>query len=117
PGGADAAAERWREMRGRSGVLHTGHTLIDVVSTRTAHRVVSTVVHFADVDDEEIDAYAATGEPVAVAGAFTLDGLGGWFVTGVEREPHNVVGVSLPALRDMLRELGVQLTDLGYPAP
>jgi nucleoside triphosphate pyrophosphatase len=117
PGSANGAAERWREMRGRSGVLHTGHTLIDTVSTRTAHRVVSTVVHFADVDDAEIDTYAATGEPVAVAGAFTIDGLGGWFISGVEGDPHNVVGVSLPALREMVRELELTLADLGYPAP
>jgi septum formation protein len=116
PGSRDVAAQRWRRMRGRSGVLHTGHVLIDLVSTRTARRTVSTVVHFADVTDAEIAAYTATDEPSAVAGAFTLDGLGGWFVTGVEGDPHNVVGVSLPVLRDMFRELGVQLTDLGYPA-
>jgi septum formation protein len=117
PGSAEAAVERWRAMRGRSGVLHTGHALIDTVSARSVGRLVSTVVHFADVGDDEIDVYAGTGEPVAVAGAFTIDGLGGWFVTGVEGDPHNVVGVSLPAVRDMLRELGLALTDIGYPAP
>jgi len=117
PGSSEVAASRWREMRGRSGVLHTGHALIDTVSTRRAERVVSTVVHFADVDDAEIDSYAATGEPVAVAGGFTIDGLGGWFVTGVEGDPHNVVGLSLPALREMLHELGLTLADIGYPAP
>lgn len=117
PGSADAAAERWRTMRGRSAVLHTGHALIDTVSARSARRLISTVVHFADVADDEIDVYASTGEPLAVAGAFTIDGLGGWFVTGVEGDPHNVVGVSLPAVRDMLRELGLALTDIGYPAP
>jgi septum formation protein len=117
PGSRDAAADRWREMRGHSGVLHTGHSLIDVVSARSVHRTVSTIVHFADVSDAEIDRYAATGEPVAVAGAFTIDGLGGWFVTGVEGDPHNVVGVSLPALREMLHELGADLTTIGYPAP
>jgi septum formation protein len=79
--------------------------------------VVSTLVHFADVDDAEIDSYAATGEPAAVAGAFTIDGLGGWFVTGVEGDPHNVVGVSLPVVREMLGELGLTLADIGYPAP
>lgn len=117
PGSSQAAAARWREMRGRSGVLHTGHTLIDTVTTRAAHRVVSTVVHFAKVDDAEIDSYAATGEPIAVAGAFTIDGLGGWFVTGVEGDPHNVVGVSLPAVREMLHEVGLTLADIDYPAP
>lgn len=116
PGSPEAAAQRWQRMRGRSGVLHTGHALIDLVSTRSARRTVSTVVHFADVTDDEIAAYTATGEPTAVAGAFTIDGFGGWFVTGVEGDPHNVVGVSLPALRDMIRELGLELTDLGYPA-
>lgn len=117
PGSAYAAAERWRQMRGRAGVLHTGHVLIDTVSARSVRRLVSTVVHFADVSDDEIAVYTGTGEPVAVAGAFTIDGLGGWFVTGVEGDPHNVVGVSLPAVRDMVRELGYALTDIGYPAP
>jgi septum formation protein len=79
-------------------------------------RDVATQVRFADVTDDEIDAYCATGEPVAVAGAFTIDGLGGWFVDGVGGDPHNVVGVSLPALRAMLRELGHGLRDIGYPA-
>jgi septum formation protein len=116
PGSPQAAADRWREMRGRSGVLHTGHVLIDTVSTRSTHRVVSTRVHFANVDEAEIESYAATGEPVAVAGAFTIDGLGGWFVTGVEGDPHNVVGVSLPVVREMLQELGLTLADIGYPA-
>jgi len=115
PGTAEAAAERWREMRGRSGTLHTGHVLIDTVSARSARRVVSTVVHFADVSDDEIATYTATGEPLAVAGAFTIDGLGGWFVRGVDGDPHNVVGVSLPAVRDLLGELGLGLGDIGYP--
>jgi septum formation protein len=115
PGSREAAMQRWQRMRGRSGVLHTGHVLIDLVSTRTARRTVSTVVHFADVTDDEIAAYTATDEPSAVAGAFTIDGFGGWFVTGVEGDPHNVVGVSLPALREMIRELGLELSDLGYP--
>jgi septum formation protein len=70
------------------------------------------VVHFADVTDEEIDAYVATGEPLHVAGAFTVDGLGGAFVRGLEGDPHNVVGLSLPALREMFAELGVRWTDL-----
>jgi septum formation protein len=69
-------------------------------------------VHWADVDDEEIEAYVGTGEPLHVAGAFTLDGLGGAFVRGVEGDPHSVVGVSLPALREMVRELGHGWTEL-----
>ena len=85
-------------MRGRSGVLRTGHCLIDTRTGRTAAEVASTTVHFADLSDEEIDAYVATGEPLRVAGAFTIDGLGGPFVDGVEGDPHNVVGLSLPLL-------------------
>ncbi len=102
---ADAVA-RWRRMRGRSGVLHTGHCLIDTASGRDAAEVASTVVHFADLSDEEIEAYVATGEPLRVAGAFTIDGLGGAYVDGVEGDPHNVVGLSLPMLRRMLQAIG-----------
>jgi septum formation protein len=102
---ADAVA-RWQRMRGRSGTLHTGHCLIDTTSGRDAAEVASTVVHFGDLSDEEIEAYVATGEPLAVAGAFTIDGLGGPYVEGVEGDPHNVVGLSLPLLRRMLADLG-----------
>jgi septum formation protein len=114
PGNAEAAAQRWRRMRGKTGVLHTGHCLIRPGVFETS-RTVSTTVHFAAVSEEEIVAYAGTGEPSEVAGAFTLDGLGGWFVTKVEGDPHNVVGVSLPVLRDMLREQRLTVMDLGYP--
>ena len=112
PHDAAEAVSRWHDMRGRSGVLHTGHCLVDVASGRQVLRPVDTVVHFADVSDEEIDAYVATGEPLQVAGAFTVDGLGGAFVRGLEGDPHNVVGLSLPALREMFAELGVRWTDL-----
>ena len=112
PDDAADAVRRWRAMRGRSGVLHTGHWLRDTqVSTRAA-ATASTVVHFADVTDAEITAYVATGEPLHVAGAFTVDGLGGAFVTGIEGDHHNVVGLSLPLLRDLLAELGHAWTDL-----
>ncbi len=104
PEDADDARSRWRSMRGRSGILHTGHALRD--GHRVAAATASTVVHFADLTDEEIDAYVATGEPLHVAGAFTVDGLGGAFVTGIEGDHHNVVGLSLPLLRDLLAELG-----------
>jgi septum formation protein len=116
PGSVESAAQRWREMRGRVGVLHTGHCLIDTSSGRRAARGVDTAVRFADVTDAEIDAYCATGEPAEVAGAFTVDGLGGWFIDGVDGDHHNVIGVSLPALRTLLRELGHGLGDIGYPA-
>lgn len=116
PGTFDTAVQRWRAMRGKSGVLHTGHCLIDVAADRSLSETVSTTVRFADLTDEEIDGYCRTGEPLAVAGAFTIDGLGGWFVDAVEGDHHNVVGLSLPALRRMLRALGHTLADLGYPA-
>lgn len=113
PGTADVARERWRAMRGRSGVLWTGHWLVDARdpgddgSGASIGEVSGTTVHFADIDDDEIDAYVATGEPLQVAGAFTIDGLGGAFVDGVEGDPHSVVGVGLPALRRLVRQAGV----------
>ncbi|HEY9562931.1 MAG TPA: nucleoside triphosphate pyrophosphatase [Nocardioides sp.] len=107
PGTPEEATARWRAMRGRSGVLHSGHALHHVPSGRTASAAASTTVHFADVDDDEIAAYVATGEPLHVAGAFTIDGLGGAFVTRIEGDHHNVVGVSLPLLRELLAGLDV----------
>jgi len=114
PEDAATARERWRTMRGRSGVLHTGHALRE--GDRVAAATASTVVHFAHVSDDEIDDYIATGEPLEVAGAFTVDGLGGAFVTGIEGDHHNVVGVSLPLLRDLVAELGHRWTSL-WSAP
>jgi septum formation protein len=107
PGTAEAATERWRAMRGRSGTLHTGHCVVETATGRSVSRSARTVVHFAEIDDEEIAAYVATGEPLVVAGAFTIDGLGGAYVEGIEGDPHTVVGISLPLLRTMLGELGV----------
>ena len=112
PADADEAVKRWQAMRGRSGVLHTGHHLTDVVSGRQAEDVGTTVVHFADVTDDEIDAYVATEEPLHVAGAFTIDGLGGAFVERIEGDPGNVVGLSLPLLRRLLLELDVSIIEL-----
>jgi septum formation protein len=106
PEDADEAVARWRMMRGRTGVLHTGHCLTDTSSGRRAVATGSTVVHFADLTDDEITAYVESGEPLQVAGAFTIDGLGGAFVTAIEGDHHNVVGLSLPLLRDLLAELG-----------
>ncbi|WP_203707158.1 nucleoside triphosphate pyrophosphatase [Asanoa iriomotensis] len=108
--GADAV-RRWQGMRGRSGVLHTGHYLIDLAGV-TVGAVGSTTVHFAELDDDEIAAYVATGEPLHVAGAFTIDGLGGPFVERIEGDHGTVVGLSLPLLRHLLDDLGVRLTDL-----
>jgi septum formation protein len=112
------ATSRWRRMRGRSGVLHTAHWLIDdrhdsdAGTGATMGTVASTTVHFAKVSDEEIAAYVATGEPLQVAGAFTIDGLGGPFISGIEGDHHNVVGISLPLLREMLAEINLSWFDL-----
>jgi septum formation protein len=110
PGTAERAVERWRRMRGRAGVLHTGHWLVDARdgSGATLGAVASTTVHFAHLADDEINAYVATGEPLAVAGAFTVDGLGGAYVLGVEGDHHAVVGISLPLLRELLGDVGVR---------
>ena len=112
PADSEDAVRRWRAMRGGSGVLRTGHCLRDRATGRVAAATASTTVHFADLSDEEIDAYVATGEPLGVAGAFTVDGLGGAFVTGIEGDHHNVVGLSLPLVRDLAAELGHSWTDL-----
>ena len=117
PSNADEATRRWQAMRGRAGVLHTGHCLRDTASGRQATGTGSTVVRFADVTDAEIAAYVASGEPLQVAGAFTIDGLGGAFVTRIEGDHHNVVGLSLPLLRDLLAELGHAWTDLWARCP
>jgi septum formation protein len=112
PDSARDAGDRWRAMRGRSGVLHTGHCLIDLATSKTAADVAATTVYFADVTDDEIDAYVSSGEPLGVAGAFTIDGLGGPFVDRIEGDPGTVIGLSLPLLRRLLRELGVPITAL-----
>ena len=112
PADAADATRRWQAMRGRSGVLHTGHCLRDGATDRVAAATASTTVHFAEVTDDEIAAYVATREPLHVAGAFTVDGLGGAFVTGIEGDHHNVVGVSLPLVRELAAELGHPWTDL-----
>jgi septum formation protein len=147
PADAAEARERWRAMRGRSGRLHTGHWLVDRRggagaaagdaaagdaaagddapaggsaagdAAAESGATSTTVVHFADVTDAEIDAYVATGEPLWVAGAFTIDGLGGAFVTGVEGDHHGVVGLSLPLLRDLLAARGVPLHTLWTRLP
>ncbi|GAA2548869.1 Maf family protein [Winogradskya consettensis] len=112
PSGEDDAKARWRAMRGRAGVLHTGHHLIDQGSGQNAEAVGSTIVHFADVSDAEIEAYVATGEPLYVAGAFTIDGRGGFFVERIEGDHGNVVGLSLPLLRRLLMKFEVSVGQL-----
>ncbi len=117
PGSVPAAIEQWRRMRGQRGVLHTGHCLVDHVAERVAMATVSTIVEFADITDDEIEIYCRSGEPSNVAGAFTIDGFGGWFVNGITGDHHNVVGLSLPLLRRLLGELNFTLPDIGYPTP
>jgi len=112
------AVERWRSMRGRTATLHTGHWLIDLRDAEdggtggTLGATASTVVELADLGDAEIDAYVATGEPLAVAGGFTVDGLGGAYVTAIEGDFHNVVGISLPLLRELVGSVGVAWHEL-----
>ena len=118
PGDAAEAASRWLTMRGRTGVLHTGHSVLRLTDGRVvgaAAETASTTVRFAEITDTEISAYVGSGEPLAVAGAFTIDGLGGWFIESIEGDHHNVVGLSLPLVRRLLRQLGLGLPDLGYP--
>lgn len=115
PADAAEAVARWHRMRGHVGTLVTGHCLLDTDDDAEAADVARTVVRFGIPTDDELAAYVATGEPLAVAGAFTIDGLGGWFVDGVDGDPGTVVGLSLPLLRRLLAELGVPLVSL-WPA-
>lgn len=107
----EIAAQRWREMRGRTGILHSGHSVYRVrpgAEAIEAHGVARAAVTFADdVSDDEIAAYVATGEPLLVAGAFTVDSLGGPFITTVEGDPSTVVGMSLSTVRQLTTRLGV----------
>ena len=115
PADAAQARERWQRMAGRSGVLHTGQALFDVREGAVVSRdiaVASTVVYFASPTPAELEAYLATGEPLAVAGAFTLDGLGAPFVRRVEGDPAAVVGLSLTVLRTQLGKRGLAISDL-----
>ena len=98
--------------RGRSGELHTGHCVIDTATGRAVSDVATTVVRFGDATDDELAAYVATGEPLAVAGGFTLDGRSAPFVEGVDGDPGNVIGLSLPLLRDLLARLDLRIIDL-----
>ena len=113
---AEVAIERWKNMRGRSGRLYTGHWLIDNrnggVMPPANGKATNTVVHFANLSDEEIVAYVGTGEPLKVAGAFTIDGLGGAFIKAIEGDAHTVVGLSLPTLRELCIGLGVDYPSL-----
>ena len=108
----EVAAARWRAMRGRSGELVTGHCVVDTTTGASATGVATTVVRFGTPSDDEVEAYVATGEPLGVAGAFTLDGRSAPFVDGIDGDHGNVIGLSLPLLRALLGELGVGVQEL-----
>jgi septum formation protein len=112
PASAAQAAERWRDMSGRTGTLFTGHCVINAATGQRAAAVAATRVRFGSPSEEEIAAYVATGEPLGVAGAFTLDGRGGWFVESIDGDHGTVLGISLPMLRRLLAELGFSVTGL-----
>jgi septum formation protein len=117
PGSVEEAKRRWEEqMAGNHGTLRTGHWVIRISTGAEVGAVASTEVWHASPSEQEIDAYIATGEPLRVAGGFTLDGLGGPFVERIDGDPSNVIGLSLPLLRLLLRDLGIVWTDL-WPPP
>jgi septum formation protein len=112
PASPAEAAARWHQMSGRTGTLFTGHCLIDVASGKQLTAVAATTVRFGSPTDEEIDAYVATGEPLNMAGAFTIEGLGGWFVDSIDGDHNNVIGISVPLLRRLFLEFGVSIPSL-----
>jgi septum formation protein len=112
PASAQEAAALWRRLSGREGTLHTGHCLIEAGGGRRVRAVASTVVRFGTPSDTEVAAYVASGEPMAMAGAFSIDGRAAAFVDSIDGDPSNVIGLSMPLLRRMLAELGVAITDL-----
>ncbi|MFJ7056822.1 nucleoside triphosphate pyrophosphatase [Streptomyces griseobrunneus] len=112
PADVEEATARWKAMRGRSGILQTGHSVIDTASGRHASATASTVVRFGEPSDAEVAAYVASGEPLHVAGAFTLDGRSAPFVDSIEGDHGNVIGLSLPLLRRLLGELDISVTEL-----
>jgi septum formation protein len=112
PASPAEAKARWKEMSGQTGTLFTGHCLIDVAAGRQVTAVAATTVRFGSPTDAEISAYVATGEPLDMAGAFTIEGLGGWFVDSIDGDHNNVIGISVPLLRRLFLDLGVTIPDL-----
>lgn len=115
PHNADEAHRRWEQMSGRTGNLLTGHAVLRVTAgavVAQAEGTGCTAVRFASPTPAEVAAYVSTGEPLAVAGAFTIDGLGGWFVEGLDGDPSSVIGISLPLTRRLLADVGITVTDL-----
>ncbi|MGE2736474.1 Maf family protein [Mycolicibacterium vaccae] len=118
PGSAEAARRQWHAMAGNTGHLLTGHALLrisDGVITHTGSETRSTTVHFAEPTDAELAAYLDSGEPLNVAGAFTLDGLGGWLIERIDGDPSNVIGISLPLVRAMLAAAGLSIAQVWHP--
>jgi nucleoside triphosphate pyrophosphatase len=112
PASPEEAEARWHEMSGKSGTLYTGHCVINVADSKCEAAVAATTVRFATPTDAEISAYVSTGEPLHMAGAFTIEGLGGWFVDSIDGDHNNVIGISIPLLRTLLRELGFTIPEL-----
>lgn len=120
PASAEAALAGWQQMAGTSGQLYTGHCVIRLQDNNIACRLAeatATTVHFATPSKADLEAYVASGEPTAVAGGFTLDGLGGWFVEGVQGDPSSVIGIGLPLVRGMFERAGLSLADLWRDNP
>lgn len=115
PGKPEAALAQWQSMGGQAGQLYTGHAVLRIDTDQIVGReseTSSTTVHFADIGPDDLTAYVASGEPLGVAGGFTIDGLGGWFVERIEGDPSNVIGLSLPLTRKLLERLGLPVTTL-----
>ena len=112
PASPDEAIDRWHQMSGKSGTLYTGHCVIDAATGKQATAVAATTIRFGTPTDAEVAAYVGTGEPLNMAGAFTIEGLGGWFVDSIDGDHNNVIGISLPLLREMFAGLGVSIPAL-----
>ena len=120
PASAEAALEGWRRVAGESGQLYTGHCVIRLSNNRITYRAADatcTTVNFGLPSPADLEAYIAQGEPLAVAGGFTLDGLGGWFIDGVEGDPSAVIGIGLPLTRRLLGHAGLSISDLWRTNP
>jgi septum formation protein len=117
PATAHEVIELWRLLAGRTGTLYTGHCLLDGASGRRASAVAATTIRFGAPSEAEIGAYAATGEPLSLAGAFSIDGRAAPFINGIDGDPSNVIGLSMPLLRHLLADLGILITDLWRGRP
>lgn len=115
PGDVENARRQWQAMSGRTAQLYSGHAVLVVRDGAVTHRIADTgitAVHFGSPTEGDLEAYLRSGEPLGVAGGFTLDGLGGWFIEGIDGDPSNVIGLSLPLLRRMLSAAGLSVADL-----